>query len=190
MLTIRNEAFQIIYYVATSGDKKPGITTAFKYRFVDQSGRHLLTLSKPFHPPCWGRIEADVQCPPGTRAATIRQFREDEYSVKYQIINSTGSMKVEILRKDSNDFNRFDIMSGSRVVGSIAKRIHMPKNLTTYDGLYVRVDFQQDLPLFDKVIALSTALLVVSRIYILIQKFIHALLVVSRIYILIQTFIQ
>lgn len=165
MLTIRNNDFQIIYYVATSGDKKPGITTTFKYRVIDQFGRHVLTLSKLFYAPCFGKVEADVRSPPGTRAAIIRQFREDEYSVKYQIMNSTGLMKFEILRKDLTDLNKFDIMRGSDVVGSIAKRIDMDKKpLTVYDGPYVRLDFLQDLPLFDKMIALSTALLIVSLI--------------------------
>lgn len=165
MLTIRNDAFQIVYYVATSGDKKPGITTTFKYRVIDQIGRHVLTLSKSFYAPCFGKVEADIRCPPGNRAAIIRQLREDEYSVKYQIMNSTGLMKFEILRKDLSDLNKFDIMSASQVVGSIAKRIDKEKKpLTVYDGPYVRLDVQQDLPLFDKMIALSTALLIVSEL--------------------------
>lgn len=85
-----------------------------------------------------------------------------------------GMAKYEILRKDQKDSTKFDIMSGTTAMGSIAKRCEKNQSKdqanpsdSSYESRYIRINFPHDLRLYDKMLCLATAFIIVSIIIVL-----------------------
>lgn len=164
-MTIRNADYQQLFYVGSEKNRNNDFHRPFTLRLVDQYCRHVVSVKKLCRCICFGRLFADIECPPGKVVGLVRQqWHCFSRTVELAVIEPKTMKRRFTFRRlaDATVRHEFDILDDvNESIGTIVKRFEkINLNDVLVEDHCVRVGVPQVTALEDKVLIIASALII------------------------------